>query len=785
MAKALLIAEKPSLMREVKHVYEKNKHLFKDEIDFQTFAGHTMSLKMPGEINPEWEKWRLDTLPIIPENLDYKVDKSKQKMYKEIKTQIQKGDYDYLINCCDPGREGQAIFHTFLRSFKCKLPVKRMWHLDLTEEKLVDALLNLRDDLNEKPLVYMTEASILRAKFDWLIGMNYSPAYTLRANTGKAIGVGRVMTPTLAIIVNREQEILNFVPQDYYQLEADFGDYTGTYFNIIDKKEISRIDKKEDVEKLIKSLSLNPNDSTIIATEKKKSLKYAPALHNLSNIQAEASRAFGYTPKKTLELVQSLYEKKLVSYPRTNSEYLTSAMTKDFPRMLACLRSVPELGEYVDKVLAEPKRLSSVASNKSYVDDSKVTDHYAITPTGNSADLSRVSTDEANIYTLIAKRLLAIFMDPQATERTVIITENNSHKFKTNGTILLDKGYTVLYGTTVNDKMLPAVSKGDTVTLKNTTTVSKKTTPPSRYSDASLIETMVDVAKLVEDKELKDVMKEAKGIGTEATRADIIEKLVKNKYITRKGKGKTKQIYATEYGISIIEGLRGQEIILPELTAEWESKLSKIEQCVFEPDEFTKQMVEYIKNTTEVMKNMTVKIEGANNTKARKTLGTCPKCKKYEIIEGTKGFGCLGYKEEDKCDFTVWKQSNYYKDKTITVKEMESLLKGECIFGNLKLNSDAKLEYVQQAPKEAIGKCPVCGKDIKENSKAYGCTGYMDKSCSFAIWKEVSGATLTEDDAKKLLNGEATETKTFTKKDKSGKFNATLIIKDNKVSFNF
>lgn len=780
MAKALLIAEKPSLMREVQKVYNKNKSSFKDEIDFQTFAGHTMSLKMPGEINPAWEKWSLSHLPMIPEKLDYKVDSSKKKMYKEIKTQIEKGNYDYLINCCDPGREGQAIFHTFIRSFNCKLPVKRMWHLDLTEEKLMDALLNLRDDLNEPALYNMTEASILRAKFDWLIGMNYSPAYTLRANTGKAIGVGRVMTPTLAILVNRELEITNFVPQDYYQVEADFGDYTGTYFNIVDKKEVSRLDTKEDVEKLIKSFSLKPNDSTIISTEKKKSLKYAPALHNLSNIQAEASRTFGYTPKKTLEIVQSLYEKKFVSYPRTNSEHLTTAMTKDFPRMLACLRSVPDIGEHVDKVLAEPQRLKAVASNKSYVDNAKVTDHYAITPTGNSADLSRVSTEEANIYTLIAKRFLSIFMDPQATERTVIITENNSHKFKTNGTILLDKGYTVLYGTTINDKMLPPVKKGDTATLIKTSTINKKTSPPSRYSDASLIETMVDIAKLVENKELKDVMKEAKGIGTEATRADIIEKLVKNKYITRKGKGKTKQIHATEYGISIIEGLRGQEIILPELTAEWESKLSKIEQCIYDPKDFHDEMVKYIKTTTEVMKNMTVKIEGSTGSK--KTLGTCPKCKKYEIIEGKKGFGCLGYKEEDKCDFTIWKESNYYKDKVIGVKEVETLLKGECIFGNLKLNDDAKLEYIQKGP---IGKCPVCNKDIKENSKGYGCIGYMDNSCSFTIWKEVFGAKLTEEDAKTLISGNPTTKKTFKKKDGSGTFNASLIVKDGKVVFNF
>ena len=781
MAKALLLAEKPSLMKEVQKVYEKNKSKFNDEIDFQTFAGHTMSLKMPGEINPIWEKWNLNTLPIIPDNIEYKVDPSKKKMYNEIKKQIKDGNYDYIINCCDPAREGQAICHTFLRSINCKLPVKRMWHLDLTEEKLLDAMLNLRDDLNEPALYNMTEASILRAKFDWLIGMNFSPAYTLRSNTRKAIGIGRVMTPTLAILVNRELEIQNFVPKDYYQLEANFGEYTGTYFKITDKKENSRLDIKEDVEKIIKSLSLSPNGSKVVKTEKKKVSKSAPALYNLSSIQADASRTFGYTPKKTLELVQSLYEKKLVSYPRTNSEHLTTAMTKDFPRMLACLRSVPDLGEYVNIALADDDRLSKVGNNKNYVDNSKVTDHYAITPTGNTADLSILSMDEGNIYTLIAKRFLAIFLDPQVTERSIIVTENNSHQFKTNGTILLEKGFTALYGTNVNDKTLPALSEGDEVTLLSTTTTSKKTSPPSRFTDASLIETMVDVAKLVEDKELKDVMKESKGIGTEATRAVIIEKLVKNQYISRSGKGKTKQFTATELGISIIEGLRGQEIILPELTAEWESKLLAIENCEYDPKDFYSEMISYIKIKTEEMKNMTVNIN-SNNT--RKTFGTCPKCKSHEIVETPRSFSCTGYNDEDnKCEFTIWKESNYYKGKKIGEKEIKALLNGETIFGNLKLNEDHELRYLQ---KEAVGKCPICGKDIRENSKAFGCSGYFDKTCNFAIWKERSGAKISEADAKALLSGKSTKPKTFKKKDNSGTFNAKLILNENhQVAFDF
>ena len=766
MAKALLIAEKPSLMRDVQSAYKNNKSMIKDTIDFASFAGHTMSLKNPGEINPEWEKWSLTTLPRIPEKFEYKVSKDKKKMYNDIKKKIKDGGYDYLINCCDPGREGQAIFHTFYESLNIKLPVKRMWHSDLTEDELVRALTNLRDDLKEPLLYNMTEASKLRAYFDWLIGMNYSPAYTLRANTGKAIGIGRVMTPTLAILVNRELEIQNFVSKDFYELEAIFDDYSGIFYQLVDGKEVTKLDTKEEFEKIKQTLSLNPNNSKIISAEKKKVAKYAPKLHNLAEIQSEANRAFKYTPKKTLDLVQSLYEKKLLSYPRTDSNHLTVAMTKDFEKMLGCLKAVPELGTYVDKVLSEKNRLSNVANDKRYVDNSKVTDHYAITPTGKIADLSKLSDDEVNIYTLVAKRFLSIFLDPQITEKSTIITENSSHTFKTNGTILIDKGYTVLYGTSVTNKMLPNLKKGDTTTLKNIKMISKKTSPPSRYDDASLVETMANVGKLVEDKELKEVLKEAKGIGTSATRADIIEKLVKTKTIERKGKAK--QIYATEYGISIIEGLRGQEIILPELTAIWEHKLSEIEKCNYDPKMFYSEMIEYIETKTKEMMTMTVNIEGAN-TQNKKSIGKCTKCGNHDVIESSKGFGCSGYKEG--CDFVIWKSQlggevNAKNAKLLIEGKETELIKFHSKAKNtdynarLKLKADYTTELVfdntPKAPSKPIGTCPICGKDIVENTKAFGCTGWKE-GCKFTIWKESNfykDKTIGKQELEQLLKGE-------------------------------
>lgn len=768
MAKALLIAEKPSLMRDVQNAYKNNKSKISDTIDFASFAGHTMSLKNPGEINPEWEKWSLNTLPRIPDKFEYKVSKDKKKMYNDIKKKIKEGGYDYLINCCDPGREGQAIFHTFYESLNIKLPVKRMWHNSQTEEELLRALTHLRDDLKEPLLYNMTKASILRAQFDWLIGMNYSPAYTLRANTGKAIGVGRVMTPTLAIIVNRELEIKNFISKDFYELEADFGIYKGKYYQIIDDKEIDRLDTMDEVNKVKNSINTGTNQSTIISTKKEINKKYPPNLHSLADIQSEASRTYKYTAKKTLELVQSLYEKKLVSYPRTDSKHITKSMTKDFPKMLGCLKAVPNLGNYVNDILSKPSILTEVANNKKYVDDSKVSDHFAITPTGMVADLSKLSNDEVNMYTLIAKRFLAIFMNPQITEKSVILTENSGHMFKTNGTILVDKGYTVLYGTSVSNKLIPVVNDGDKVTLKEIEVLNRKTTPPARYDDDTLIKIMDNVARLVEDEELKKVLKDAKGIGTSATRPDIIEKLIKNGTIQRKGKAK--EFFATEYGVSIIEGLRGQEIILPELTAIWENKLSEIEKCNYDPNAFYSEMIEYIKNKTKEMMAMTVNIEGAN-AQNKKVIGKCPKCGNHDIIEGSKGFGCSGYKEG--CSFVIWKEQF---GGTINAKNAKLLLEGKetelvkfhskaknkDYEAKLKLKEDFTTELIfdsssKTTSNKVIAKCPCCGKDVVENAKAFGCTGWQE-GCKFTIWKESNfykDKKIGKDEFEKLLKGES------------------------------
>jgi len=469
MAKALLIAEKPSLMREVMAVYNQFGH--KDNIVFKSFAGHTMTLKEPQDYKEEWSgKWDFSVLPMIPDEFKYKPSKDKIDMFKNLRDEIKNGNYDYIINCCDPGREGEHIFYSFYDSIGCKLPVKRMWHKDLTEAELKRALDNLRDG-NETSLKNMTTASKYRAYFDWLIGLNGTRAVSLISK--RTIRVGRVMTPVLKIIVDRELELKNFIPKDFWEIEGDFGEYKGIYFDDKNENETKFLNKTK-AEKLVKALG---NEGKIVNVEKKKETK---SLQELSN---EANRVFGYTMAQTLQTAQSLYEKKILSYPRTDSAFLTTAIAKDFKKHLKSILSVPELKDKASEIISNTTVIQAVGKNKKYVDDSKVTDHNAIIPTGVDVDLYKLTEKEKNIFTLVCRRLLAIFLPPLVSNKTIITTDNNGHKFNTVGSVLVNIGYMELYNYKSNNNILPDVKRGDVLSFKGAKLIAKKTAPPARYND--------------------------------------------------------------------------------------------------------------------------------------------------------------------------------------------------------------------------------------------------------------------------------------------------------------
>lgn len=755
--KAILIAEKPSLMKEIQSVYNHNRSAIPYDIEFTTFAGHVMGLVQPAVYTPEWEKWDMKQLPMMPNEFIYRAVPSKTSMYEEVKRKVLHGGYDFGIVATDPGREGELIAWAFLDEIQTPIPFKRLWFRDLTEDVLKESLQNLRE--YDSVLNGIKDASYKRSQMDWLIGMNFSRAYGMLTN--KKAPLGRVMTPTLKIVVDRELELRNFVPKPFWELEGDFGSYQGLY---VDEEGNAAFDDKAKAKAMIPKFG---KKGTVLDVMVKKETKYAPELHSLANLQNECNRLFGYTMSETLAVAQSLYEKKLLSYPRTDSAHLTEAIAKTFPKMLKPLLELPELKEETANVLGDTSLLQSVAKNKKYVNDKKVSDHYAITPTGLVPAFIKLSKEEQNVYMTVAKRFLAIFLPPMITEKTSIVTDANSHTFKTNGSVLKSLGYMRLYPSKNNDTMLPVVKKGETYDLVDVKLLEKKTSPPPRYNDETLGKIMENVARLIEDDEMKEIMKQKNGIGTPATRGNIVDKLVDLQMIERK----RKSFYATDYGISLIEGLGDLDITSPMLTATWEQKLTEMEQANYSPVLFDQEMREYIAKTVQKLKGLKVSLASD-----KPSLGACPKCGS-SVIDGKNFYLCEKYK--DTCDFLVgheqWgtKISKTELKKLLNGKPTKKLKfkKGEKEW-ETELMLDAQTKKITFAGSNSapsaksantatiIGKCPDCGANVKETARYFMCEHYKNP-CKFIMNKELKGAKITATDMKALLSGKVTKEKAF------------------------
>lgn len=662
--KGLLIAEKPSLMQSIKSVYDR-MGAYPDQLDFTCFAGHTMSLILPSEYkdHPEWTKRSLTVLPMIPKKFEYKVTPDKQKMYDGIVSKLKAGHYDFVVNACDPGREGQLIFFSFYNSLKTNLPVKRIWHNDTTDAEIERALRNLLDERSTR-LTNLTQASFLRAYFDWLIGMNFSSGLSLAAHSN--IAVGRVMTPTLKIIVDRDLEIKNFKPEKYLTLDAQFNDYAGTLFSG-STDQPQKFSNKKDLETFVNVLG---KAGTVGEVVKKTEKRKAPSLFSLQGLQAEANKLFGYKMTETLNLVQKLYERKLLSYPRTDSQHITAAMSKEFPALLKPLLAVKSINKEVATVLADKTAQARVAKDKSYVDDAKVSDHYAITPTKLTPDFSVLTKDEVNIYELVAKRFLAIFMDPMVIDKTKIITlVDGKHRFGTTGNIIVDKGFMALYKFSSKDVVLPNVKKGDTRTITKIVPSEKVTTPPAHFTDGTLGTAMENAGRFSTNPKFAKVLKEAKGIGTPATRGNIIDKLAKKDMIDYR----KKNIVATDYGIELIQGLNNHDVTSVDLTALWEQRLEQVEDGKISANDYYKLMLGYIQKRCIDFQTLKISLSSSSGSYswASPSIGKCPKCG-APVIDGKKYYLCSKYK--NPCDFIVGKTQFGAK---IGKTEIKKLLDGK------------------------------------------------------------------------------------------------------------
>lgn len=629
------VAEKPSVGRDIARVLGANTQHdgFMEGNGYcvtWTF-GHLCALLDPHEYNEQWKGWNLSSLPMVPLRFGIKVseDKGVQKQFNTIKNLIARADE--VINCGDAGQEGELIQRWVYQKAGCKVPVKRLWISSLTEEAIREGFQKLKDQ-SEYQRLY--EAGMMRAIGDWLLGMNATRAYTLRFAKGvgkdrQVLSIGRVQTPTLALIVKRQHEIENFVPRTYWELKTIYRDTTFSALLPVEEDDyaITSLEKGQALVDSIKNLPLE-----ITSVEKKKGVEYAPRLFDLTSLQVECNKKFGLSADDTLKIIQSLYEKHVTTYPRVDTTYLSDDI---YPKVPATLQGIKDYFPQVTPLLplqADGKKgAGSLPKSKKVFDNKKVTDHHAIIPTGQRPD--NLSELERKVYNLVALRFIAAFYPDCEVSNTTVLAKAGDVDFKVTGRQILKMGWREVFAKEKQEdesqeeqKSLPAFVKGESGPHEPQLQ-EKTTTPPKYYTEATLLRAMETAGKTVEDEELRDAMKE-NGIGRPSTRAAIIEKLFQRKYIVRE----KKNIHATPLGINLIQTIITPLLKSAELTGLWEKKLREIERGTFTAQQFLDELKQM---TSEVVRDV----------KADKAGMRCPVCGKGTIIRGKTRYGCSRWRE--------------------------------------------------------------------------------------------------------------------------------------------
>lgn len=629
------VAEKPSVGAYIANVLGANQRRdgYFEGNGYQvtwTF-GHLCALLDPQEYTEQWKAWSLSSLPMIPPRFSIKVfgDEGVHKQFNVIKALIDQADE--VINCGDAGQEGELIQRWVYQQAGCKCPVKRLWVNSLTEEAIRDGFQQLKD---QSEYQHLYEAGMMRAIGDWLLGMNATRAYTIRyaRGTGKdrqVLSVGRVQTPTLALVVKRQAEIENFVPRTYWELKTTYRD---TLFNAqipVEDGEYA-ITSAEQGQALVDSIKDLP--FTINSVEKKKGTEYAPKLYDLTSLQVDCNKKYGFSAEQTLQLIQSLYEKRLTTYPRVDTTYLSDDIYPKVPGTLAGIK------DYFPQVA--PLLGAKLPKSKKVFDNKKVTDHHAIIPTGQRPE--GMTADEKKVYDLVALHFIAVFYPDCEVSNTTVLAKTGEIDFKVTGREVLKPGWRVVFDgepetidkadnaenteETENSKSLPAFVKGESgphePLLKE-----KTTKPPKYYTEATLLRAMETAGKTVENDELREAMKE-NGIGRPSTRAAIIEKLYQRKYIVKQGKS----LRATETGINLIHLIVSPLLKSAELTGLWEKKLREIEAGQYAAQDFLTEL-----------KEMTVGV--VRDVKSNKAGMLCPVCRQGLIIRGNTRYGCSRWRE--------------------------------------------------------------------------------------------------------------------------------------------
>ncbi len=645
--KAMVLAEKPSVARDIARVLGATSRgegfLFNDEYIVSWAVGHLIGLYDPEDYDESLKRWKRESLPIIPSEIKLKALKEGKSQLNVIKKLMNSKEVEYIICATDAGREGELIFRYIYSFIKCKKPFKRLWISSMTDKAIKDGFNSLKDGSEYNNLYNSAKC---RSEADWLVGINASRAFTLKYNV--LLSIGRVQTPTLAIICARQKEIDSFVPDDYFEVTANFGDYKGLWTDI--SKNDSKIKTEELADKII--AETKGKDGIVKSIKNEEKRQAPPLLYDLTELQRDANSKFGFSAQKTLNIAQNLYEKrKMITYPRTDSRYLSDDMIPKMKVILNILGRTQAYGEFA----AYPLSLEKLPISKRIVDNSKISDHHAIIPTDGRLAPESLSEDEFKIFDLIARRFIAVFYPYYVYNTTTITTEVNSHFFITKGTTVTEKGWTKLNIAGKKDKkedILPSLNEGDQVKAKSVVKKKKQTKPPLPYTEATLLSAMENAGRFVEDEALKEQLKE-NGLGTPATRAGIIERLITVKYITRKGKS----LIPTEKGMKLIEVCPG-ELKSPETTGRWERGLSSISKGKMETEKFMGSIKRYVNFLVQAPFNTNTNVVFAaepstGKSKAKhKSFGACPFCG-GAVFENTKAFYCSSWK--NGCKFTVWK----------------------------------------------------------------------------------------------------------------------------------
>jgi DNA topoisomerase-3 len=630
----LCIAEKPSVGRDIARVLgattSRDGYMEGNGYCVSWTFGHLCALLDPNEYNAQWKGWNMSSLPMVPERFGIKVtdDKGVVKQFNTIKDLIAKAEM--VINCGDAGQEGELIQRWVYQKAGCKVPVKRLWISSLTEDAIREGFQKLKD---QSEYQHLYEAGLMRAIGDWLLGMNATRAYTLRFAKGvgkdrQVLSIGRVQTPTLALIVKRQQEIEHFVPRTYWELKTLYRDTLFSAQLPVEEDEyaITSLEQGQNLVDSIKDLPLE-----ITSVEKKKGMEYAPRLFDLTSLQVECNKRYGMTADDTLKVIQSLYEKHVTTYPRVDTTFLSDDI---YPKVPATLNGIKDYFPQVTPLLPLKadggKGATSLPKSKKVFDNSKVTDHHAIIPTGQRPE--NLTEQERKVFNMVALRFIAAFYPPCQVANTTVLACAGEISFKVTGREVLEQGWREVFAKEKTDdeveeqKTLPAFRKGESGPHQPQLQ-EKTTTPPKYYTEATLLRAMETAGKTVDDEELRDAMKE-NGIGRPSTRAAIIEKLFQRKYIIRD----KKNIKATEVGINLIQTIISPLLKSAELTGRWEQKLRAIERGDYTAQQFLEELKQM---TTEVV----------HEVKADKSGMRCPVCGKGIIIRGKTRYGCSRWRE--------------------------------------------------------------------------------------------------------------------------------------------